>query len=188
MATTTRQRMISSAALLMREQGVQGTAFSDVLEHAGAPRGSVYHHFPDGKAQLIEEATEFAGDYIADGIVRALAERDAVGALRQFAAQWRDVLTTSEFNAGCPVAAAALEGREIPGARDSAGRALSRWIDLLATALASQGLPAARAGALATLVIASIEGAIVIARAQQSIAPFDLVATQLELILADDLS
>ena len=54
-----RQRMIVSAALLIREHGVEATSFSAVLAHSGAPRGSIYHHFPGGKAQLVEEATRY---------------------------------------------------------------------------------------------------------------------------------
>src|SRR5881409_2117240 len=73
-----RDRMIQSAALLFREHGVRGTAFADVLEHSGAPRGSVYHHFPGGKRQLAEETTQYAGEYIAAGIVRALHDDDPV--------------------------------------------------------------------------------------------------------------
>src|SRR5437763_16765161 len=56
-----RQRMIVSAAVLMRERGVQATSFSEVLEHSGAPRGSVYHHFPEGKNQMIDSALDAAG-------------------------------------------------------------------------------------------------------------------------------
>jgi AcrR family transcriptional regulator len=47
-----RNRMIQSAALLFREHGYSGTGFRDVIEHSGAPRGSIYHHFPGGKEEL----------------------------------------------------------------------------------------------------------------------------------------
>src|SRR3954464_6044166 len=60
-----RERMIQSALVLMGEHGVEGTSFSQVIEHSGAPRGSIYHHFPGGKAQLVEEATRYAGDAVA---------------------------------------------------------------------------------------------------------------------------
>ena len=54
-----------SAALLIRERGAQATAIADVLEHSGAPRGSAYHYFPDGRTQLLCEAIDYAGEYIA---------------------------------------------------------------------------------------------------------------------------
>src|SRR5918995_78876 len=71
-----RDRMIESAAVLFRERGVHGTSFSDVLEHSGAPRGSIYHHFPGGKTELAAEAVRWAGDVIVAGTVAALADPD----------------------------------------------------------------------------------------------------------------
>ena len=71
--------MVVSAALLIRERGAQATAISDVLKHSRAPRGSAYHYFPGGRMQLLEEATDYAGAYIADKISAARERRRAVG-------------------------------------------------------------------------------------------------------------
>ncbi len=68
---TPRERMVISAALLIRERGARATAISDVLKHSRAPRGSAYHYFPGGRMQLLEEATEYAGAFIADKISAA---------------------------------------------------------------------------------------------------------------------
>ena len=54
-----RERMVISAALLIRERGAQPTAIADVLEHSGAPRGSAYHYFPGGRTQLLCEAIDY---------------------------------------------------------------------------------------------------------------------------------
>src|SRR5689334_9309655 len=54
----TKQKMVQAARQLIRERGYNATAFSDVLELSGAPRGSVYFHFPGGKTQLAMEAAE----------------------------------------------------------------------------------------------------------------------------------
>jgi TetR/AcrR family transcriptional repressor of lmrAB and yxaGH operons len=176
--------MIESAALLMRERGVEATSFSEVLSHSGAPRGSIYHHFPAGKAQLIEEATRYAGDFIAAGLAAALADDDPVRAVGVFASTWRQVLRGSDFAAGCPVVAATLEGERASQARDAAGLAFSRWEDLLATAIEEHGPSRERARSLATLTIAAIEGAIVLARAQRSSAPLERVTDELERLVA----
>src|SRR5437764_8174851 len=98
-----RKRMIRSAALLMREVGVDATSFSEVLAHSGAPRGSIYHHFPGGKSQLIEEATRYAGEFTASGLAAALAREDPVAAIQAFNAGWMRLLRKTEFTAGCPV-------------------------------------------------------------------------------------
>jgi AcrR family transcriptional regulator len=179
--------MIQSAALLMRERGVEATSFSDVLDHSGAPRGSIYHHFPDGKAQLVEEATAYAGDFIAAGLAAALVRKDPVAALRTFTDGWLGILRESDFAAGCPVVAAAVDGDRIPGARDAAGAAFDRWQRLLAEAIESHGVAAARAERLATLAVASIEGGVVLSRAQRSTAPLERVADELLALAADAL-
>lgn len=177
-----RTRMIRSAALLFRERGIDGTAFADVLEHSGAPRGSVYHHFPGGKLQLAEEATEYAGEFIAAGLTAALADGDPVSALQSFVDSWIAILRESDYAAGCPVVAAALEGERSPGARRAAAEAFARWERLLVEALARYDLPAERARSLATLMLASIEGAVVLARAQRTTEPLDRVARELHLL------
>src|SRR5438046_641573 len=97
-----RIRMIQSAALLFRERGIEGTAFADVLEHSGAPRGSVYHHFPGGKLQLAEEATRYAGDFIAAGLAASLHQSDPIAALDTFTNTWIGILRDSGYQAGCP--------------------------------------------------------------------------------------
>ncbi len=171
--------MIESAAVLFRERGVHGTSFADVLDHSGAPRGSIYHHFRGGKTQLAEEATEWAGEFIVAGAVAALAERDPVAAIDVFGEHWTRLLRGSDFAAGCVIVAAGLEGEREPTVRDAAGRAFARWETVLAGALEERGVPAARAASLATLVIAALEGAIIMARAQRTTAPLERVSEQL---------
>src|SRR4051794_22038600 len=137
MATTRpdpRERMVESAVALFRERGVHGTSFSDVLEHSGAPRGSLYHWFPGGKAELAEEATRYAGEVIAAGLAAALDEKDPAAAVRGFARFYRRLLRESDFASGCPIVSATLEGDRSPRARDAAGAAFASWQDLLTSA------------------------------------------------------
>lgn len=166
--------------MLMRERGVDGTSFSEVVAHSGAPRGSIYHHFPGGKSQLVEEATRYAGDYVAAGLTRALREDDPVAVVDGITAFFRPILENSAYAAGCPVVAASLEGDRTPAVRDAAGDAFRRWEDTLTGALLRRGVPADRARSLSTLVFASAEGAIIFARAQRSIEPFERVAEELK--------
>src|SRR3954469_14221894 len=102
LAQSPRDRMVQSAALLMREHGVENTSFSEVLAHSGAPRGSIYHHFPGGKAQLVEEATRFTGDFLAAGLRAALESEDPIAGLETTANLWRGMLRASDCAAGCP--------------------------------------------------------------------------------------
>src|SRR3954452_10807091 len=107
-----RGQMIESAAVLFRERGIHGTSFADVIAHSGAPRGSIYHHFPGGKAQLAEETMPHAGDEVAAWLERAGPEGDVSDALRRCVAGWRRTLERSGFRAGCPVVAVAVEVHE----------------------------------------------------------------------------
>jgi AcrR family transcriptional regulator len=179
-----RQRMIESAAVLFRERGVQGTSFSEVLEHSGAPRGSVYHHFRGGKTELAEAATRWAGEYILAATVAALAEHDPVAAIDSFRDWWTAVLRSNGYNAGCVIAAGALEGEREPAVRAAAAVAFTRWEDALADALEARGVAAERARSLATLVIASLEGAVVLSRAHRSSEPLERAAAELQRAVA----
>ena len=76
-----RERMVVSAALLIRERGAHPTAIADVLEHSGAPRGSAYHYFPGGRTQLLCEAIDYAGEHVAARIAKATRGIDALDAL-----------------------------------------------------------------------------------------------------------
>src|SRR4051794_6824400 len=135
-----RERMIESAVALFRERGVHGTSFADVLERSGAPRGSLYHWFPGGKAELAEEATRYAGELIAAGLAAALEEKDPAQAVQGFARLYRRLLRDSDFAAGCPIVSATLEGDRSPAARDAAAAAFARWRQLLTDAFERRGL------------------------------------------------
>ena len=183
-----RQKMIESAALLIRERGVHATSFTDVLQHSGAPRGSIYHHFPNGKTELAEAATRWAGDFILDSTTDALARNDPLEAIDFLARWWTQVLTRSDFQAGCVIAAAALEGDREPAVRDAAAHAFDQWERALTRALATNGLSRARARALAQLTIAAFEGAVILARARQTTTPLDRVARELRRTIAEALA
>src|SRR3978361_1794665 len=104
MAGETRARMVAGAARLLAERGLQETSFSEVLELTGAPRGSIYHHFPDGKDQLIASAIDLAGANAMAQIEQSRgqsAERVTV----HFIGLWRELLVRSKFTAGCSVLA-----------------------------------------------------------------------------------
>ena len=176
--------MVVSAALLMRERGARSTAIADVLEHSGAPRGSAYHHFPGGRSQLLCEAVDYAADFGADAIAGAPS---AVGMLDVAVRFYRKGLLDSDFRAGCPVMAVAVEAGDpdprTTAAVDRAAGAFQRWNSLIAQRLIADGVSVKKATDLAALVIAGLEGALVLARAGRDITPFDAVHRQLRSLL-----
>jgi AcrR family transcriptional regulator len=183
-----RKRMIHSAALLLREKGVEGTSFSQVLAHAGAPRGSIYHYFPGGKAQMIEEATRHAGDYIGKAMAKLLENADPLAIVDAWTPFWQDILEGSQFSAGCPIVASTLDSDQTPSIHAAAADVFRDWLGLLADALVAHGVPPARARSLATMAFASMEGAVILARAERSMEPIDQTLAEVRDLLAGALA
>jgi AcrR family transcriptional regulator len=179
---TPRERMIISTALLIRERGAHSTAISDVLAHSGAPRGSAYHHFPGGRTQLLCEAVDYAGEFTAARISTA---DSSVAAVDLIVGDFRKTLVDTDFRAGCPVVAVAVEADNQPVV-DRAAEAFTRWTRLIGRRLQADGVDPARAEELSMLLMTSIEGAIVVARAARDVKPLDLVHRQLRAIVATE--
>ena len=181
-----RERMVVSAALLIRERGAHPTAIADVLAHSGAPRGSAYHYFPGGRTQLLCEAVDYAADFMAQRLAQASSGLEA---LDDFFAYYRKQLQHSEFRAGCPVVAVAVEAGDpakpdqSAAVIDRAAAAFARWRDAISQRLVADGMAASAAPAVATLVLSSFEGAIVLARASRDLEPLDLVHSQLRSLI-----
>ena len=179
-----RERMVVSTALLIRERGARPTAIADVLEHSGAPRGSAYHYFPGGRSQLLCEAVDYAASYVADAMGTADSAVEMLDLAVRF---YRQGLLDSDYRAGCPVMAVAVEAGD-PDTTNSepvqrAAAAFARWNDLIAARMVADGIPRKNATELATLVIASLEGALVLARTARDVAPLDAVHRRLRILL-----
>jgi AcrR family transcriptional regulator len=185
----TRQRMVRGAAALLRQHGYTGTGFREVIAATGAPRGSIYHHFPGGKAQLAGEAVEYVAGLAREAIAEPLANGDPIGALRAFLALWRADFERSGYRAGCPIAAVAVEAHDdAPELLDAAAAAFGRWQEAFAASLRKAGVQRARSERLANLVVSAVEGAIVISRAQRDPKPLELVGRELEAALTEALA
>jgi TetR/AcrR family transcriptional repressor of lmrAB and yxaGH operons len=166
-----RPRMINGAAQLLAQKGLQGASFAEVLELTGAPRGSVYHHFPNGKDELVAAAL--------DAVSAATLER--LGALDRtpaaitdgFLALWSDLLDRAKLTAGCAVVAVSVAASG--DLLDHAGAVFSQWTSHLAGLLTEAGVGPEAAADFAALLISATEGAVIMSRAQRSREPFDRV-------------
>ncbi|WOH65304.1 helix-turn-helix domain-containing protein [Bradyrhizobium sp. BWA-3-5] len=201
MTSVTRAKMVAGAADLMSRRGVNATSMREVVRHTGTPRGSIGHHFPRGKLQLIEDALLFAGKQVSGPLAHLTETRGAVAGLRTFIALWRQRLERTKFQAGCPVLAVAVEqyvndATEKDGEPDEAAQqhlldlangVFADWQQIMFTALRREGVAPARARRLAALVIASTEGTVAMCRAARSAQPLDDVRQELELLLASAL-
>ncbi len=181
--------MVFSAAQLLRRHGVTATGMRDVVAHAAAPRGSLGHYFPGGKQQLVNEAVEWAGRYAGNRVPRfraALGESATPsGLFAPMVGQWVEEWDRVGFEAGgCPVVAATVDcADENTSTRAAVAEAFTAWRRAVAEVLVELGVPGDRAGALATLMVSSLEGAILIARAERDPRALHAVATELAPLL-----
>ena len=177
--------MVRGAVQLLRERGYTGTGFREVIALTGAPRGSIYHHFPGGKAELAGEAVEYVGGLARGAIERSFAEGGPIAGLRAFVEIWRADFERSDYRAGCPIVAVAVEVHDdAPELVDVAARAFAAWRSAFADSLRDAGVTGNRAERLAALVVSAVEGAIVLSRAERSPAPLLDVAAELEDVIA----
>jgi TetR/AcrR family transcriptional repressor of lmrAB and yxaGH operons len=178
LARDVRQKMILAALTLVAERGVEGTSIADILERSGAPRGSVYHHFPGGKDEIVCAAMEYMATEAREPL-KELKGSDVAGVIVGFVNLWRAVLTRSDFKAGCATAGVTVSGESEP-AKTAARRVFELWTGDLTRLFADAGLSAGPdAENFARMVFASVEGALVFARAEQSMQALDLVERQL---------
>jgi AcrR family transcriptional regulator len=168
-----RERLLNGARKLLAEKGYAGMELRDVAERGKAPRGSIYHHFPGGKRQLAVEAAELEGTEIRAAIESSLAERGLSETLTMFGEMFRRRVKDQPERLGCPVAAAALARPEDPALAAAATKAFQSWEAPIAAALRDQGVAVKDAETFAGLVVSTIEGALVRARAAGDEAPLD---------------
>jgi TetR/AcrR family transcriptional regulator, lmrAB and yxaGH operons repressor len=166
-----RQRLLNGARKLLAEKGYAGMELRDVAEVGKAPRGSIYHHFPGGKRQLAVEAAELEGAEIRTAIERSLAERGLAETLTMFGEMFRRRVKDQPERLGCPVAAAALARPEDPALAAAATAAFQSWEAPIAEALRKEGVGRKDAETFAGLVVSTVEGALVRARAAGDEAP-----------------
>jgi TetR/AcrR family transcriptional repressor of lmrAB and yxaGH operons len=186
--TTARSDAIATAARLFHHQGYHGTGLAQLLAESGAPKGSFYFHFPGGKEELAIAAVEVSSGAVEELIMSAAERaRDAPDVVRRTGRAIARWLEESDFVEGCAVATLAAEAAGTsPALRDACEKAYARWRELFAAAFRERGLPATPARELATLTVAALEGATLLARTARRADPIETVTAMLELqILAN---
>ena len=180
MANDTRTRILETTALLLRQRGYHGTSLNDILSASGAPRGSLYFHFPGGKDQLVIEVTRDSVADVTKRLGEALAaESDPAVAVHHIYQSVGRMLEDNDFSLGCPIAPVVLDSpTDVPELAELCRSAFGQWIGLLQQAFVRAGVPERRAHALALLVESSLEGLMVIARATRDRAPVLVVADE----------
>jgi TetR/AcrR family transcriptional repressor of lmrAB and yxaGH operons len=173
-ATDTRKRLISTTKRLLWTQGYSATGLNQIIAESGAPRGSIYFHFPGGKEHLTVEALRDAGAAQATVLRESYAKRGVADALRASLRAFTRAMHESDWKRGCPLATVTLEAASLSEPiRQVCDAAFTEWREIFAEALVRDGIPGPRAAALATFWLSSVEGALVLSRAARSIAPLE---------------
>ncbi len=180
MATDTRTHMIETTAGLVHRRGFHGTSLNEILEQSGAPRGSLYYHFPGGKEELVLEATRQGVASVTQLLKELLTgSPDVADGMRAFIEAVAHVLRDSGYVFGCPVAPIVLDSPESSALAEVCQEALEEWQQVLVEGLGSGGIERGRAESLATMIVCGLEGGLILARARRDTAPLDAVAEEL---------
>ncbi|KAF0182145.1 MAG: TetR family transcriptional regulator [Alphaproteobacteria bacterium] len=171
--TDPKAAMIEAATTLFRRRGYEGVGVAELLAFSGAPRGSLYFHFPGGKEQIAIEAVTRAGVAVRDGIRARGAITGSVEEYIDTALNgWAENLVASDYENGCIIALVGLEAASAsPALKKAADDAFTSWETELRDMAMSKGLDAERGARFATAFICAVEGSIMMARTRNATAP-----------------
>ena len=161
--------MIEAATTLFRKRGYEGVGVAELLAVSGAPRGSLYFHFPGGKEQIAIEAVRKAGETVAEGIrERGRTTASLEEYIDTACTGWAENLDASDFEKGCIIALVGLEAASAsPALKDEAAAAFASWEEELTDVACAKGLGEPQARRFASAFIGSVEGAIMLARTRR---------------------
>ena len=184
--STAREQILQTTCTLLDKQGYHGTGLNEIVKESGAPKGSLYHYFPEGKEQIVAEAVIQSGNETAQRIRLELAQSNSASkAISDFILKIADQVELSKFAAGSPLTAVAMETatnstRINFACREAYLMLHAAFKDKL---LASEFSKSA-AEELATLIVASIEGGIILSRTNHNADALRLVAKQIKKLLS----
>lgn len=180
-----RQPIINAAVTLFRRRGYSATGLNDIVDESGAPKGSLYYYFPDGKSSIAVAAVKEAGRRVAETVAQLARETRSTGELlRGHARLLAGWMSKSGFRDGCPITTVLLELAPGDRAVAQAGRdAYSARLRILTEKLVADGFAAERAERLAGLCVSAIQGALIQARVERSGAPLETAADELAKML-----
>lgn len=180
-----RQSIIDSAVTLFRRKGYSGTGLADLIEHSGAPKGSLYHYFPEGKSAIGEAAVAYAGERVVETLLYLDRETSSTAELvREHARLLGKWMQASHFTDGCPITTVLLEMAPEDEAITEAGRsAYAARQATLASKLMRDGFSQDKSACLAILCSSAIQGSLIQSRVERSTAPILTTAEELALLI-----
>lgn len=180
-----REQIIQTTCQLIETQGYHATGIKQILAESDAPKGSLYYYFPAGKDELVEEAIAYTSKTIARRLQDSMNSFDrAAEAVPAFLRQLAHYVHESGYQAGGPITAVAMEAASTNERLNTACRqAYQEWQTVIEKKLLDDEYSSARSKQLASVIIALIEGAIILSRTERSTLPLLNAATELEFLL-----
>ncbi len=185
MTTSTRDQIIEKTCELLELQGYHATGLNQIINESGSPKGSLYYHFPGGKEELAVESVSRVGQIVLNRIRDNLAEMDEpAAAIHAFIVNIAINVERSGFRAGGPITTIALETASTnPRLRETCADIYAGWMAAFADKLRSGGMSDESAGHTATLIIAAIEGGVILCRTEQSRRPLEIIAGEIRALI-----
>jgi TetR/AcrR family transcriptional regulator, lmrAB and yxaGH operons repressor len=181
-----KEKTVLTAAKLLRQRGYHGTSLHDILDAGGAPRGSLYFHFPGGKEAIGEAALRLAAESVRCAIEHAAATSESAEMfLARVARGMAADLERSDYKEGCPIATTALEisgQSEVLGA--ATRNAFAQWDHEIKRGLQRFGMKDDDAEFIATTVLSLLEGALLLARTYRNLEPMRRAEKAITLLLS----
>jgi TetR/AcrR family transcriptional repressor of lmrAB and yxaGH operons len=182
---STRDQIIATTCDLLELQGYHATGLNQIINESGSPKGSLYYHFPGGKEELAVEAVTHVGQIVLKRIRENLAQLDdAAAAIHTFIRNIAIQVERSGFRSGGPITTIAMETASTSETlRQECERIYSTWQAAFADKLRLSGIERNRAERMAALIIAAIEGGVILCRTRQSREPLEQVADEIQVLV-----
>ena len=177
-------RIIRAALDLMSQSGLSGVGINHVVATSAAPRGSIYHFFPGGKLELAAVALEEAERGVAQWFRAVFDQREPIAKKVEslFSGAAANV-EASGFNKSCPVAAVTLDvDSDSERMRAVCHRIFATWQGIIAEGL--DEVPERERQGAAELILATLEGALILSRSEASTSPLERAGKNLGDVLA----
>ena len=188
----TRQMILQRAAELFNRKGYHGASMADIMQATGLEKGGIYNHF-GSKDDLALEAFDYAVDLVRQEFQAALRDkRDAIDRLYAIVGVFRAQADGLPLAGGCPVLNTAIEADDTnPVLRDHARRAMDEWREFIRRTVEKgiergQVRPEVEADELATFIIATVEGSLMLTQLYDDTRHINRAVQYLERYLEDN--
>ncbi len=164
-----RENILQTASELMEKQGYHGTGLNEIIQKSGAPKGSLYYYFPDGKEQLASEAILRAGQIVSERFREQTAgEPDPAKAIHDFLYMIAKRMEETKFYTGSTMTMIAMETvTESKRINKACQNGYTMLIGAFKDKLLSGGMEDSKASEMAEMIIAAVEGGIILSRTYQ---------------------